>query len=64
MAWGGAHFKIREADYKKVHRPKPYYDSIKYKIINNNPYDLINLCCLFDKRPKQYDPFSCKLKSI
>ena len=36
MNWGGAHFII-----KSVHRPKPYYDSIKYKIINNNPYNLI-----------------------
>ena len=53
MVWGGAHFIIREADYKKsVHRPKQYYTSIKYKFINNNPYNLINLCCLFDKRPK------------
>ena len=44
MVWGGAHFIIREADYKKsVHRPKLYYDSIKYKIINNNPYNLIHL---------------------
>ena len=65
MVWGGAHFIIREADYKKsVHRPKPYYDSIKYKIINNNPYDLINLCCLFDRGPKQFDDFSCTLKTI
>ena len=40
MVWGGAHFIIRD------------YTSIKYKIINNNPYNLINLCCLFVKRPK------------
>ena len=54
MVWGGAHFIIR---------PKPYYDSIKYKIINNNPYNLIHLYCLFDKRPKLYDAFSTTLKT-
>ena len=52
MVWGGAHFIIREADYKKV-----------CKIIKNNPYNLINLCCIFDKRPKLYDDFSCTLKT-
>ena len=59
MVWDGAHFIIRFS----VHRPKPYYDSIKYKIINNNPYNLIYLCCLLDKRPKLYDDFSCTLKT-
>ena len=53
MVWGGAHFIIREADYKKsVHRHKPYYDSIKYKIIKNNPYNLINLCFYSIKNQK------------
>ena len=46
-----------------MHRPKSYYDSIKYKIIKNNPYNLINLRCLFHKRPKLYDDFSCTLKT-
>ena len=26
-------------------------------------YNLIHLCCLFDKRPKLYDDFSCTLKT-
>ena len=59
MVLGGAHFIIRE------HRSKLhiYYASIKYKIMNNNSYYLIHLCCLFEKRPKQYDAFSCTFKN-
>ena len=64
MVWGGAHFIIREADYKKVcTAPNHIMTQLKYNIINNNPYNLINLCCLFDKRPKLYDDFSCTLKN-
>ena len=66
MVWGGAHFIICEADYKKVCTAPNHiiHDSIKYKIIKNNPYNLINPCCLFDKIPKLYDDFSCTLKTV
>ena len=61
MVWGGAHFIIREADYKKVCTAPNHITSIKYKIINNNPYNLINRCCLFDK---SLILFYCTLKTI
>ena len=57
MVWGGAHFIIREADYKKVCIAPNH-------IMNNSPYNLINVCCLFDKRAKHYDDLSCTLETI
>ena len=42
MVLGCAHFilVVREADYINCAPPKPYYTSIKYKIIKNKPYYL------------------------
>ena len=52
MVLGGAHFK-------------PYYISIKYKIINNNPYNLILICVVYSiKDQKQYESLYRTLKTI